>query len=312
MGKRSFPWLAIATLCLGQAFASPAAEALDKRLAVPARNPVVTTPARPDVILTQPSNEQPSSEASQPAAQTPGCTPDLRVRRVEIDPPYPRAGQPYRIKVWALQFLPEGQPAPESFVAVRLLGHTTAIDSQYASFADSDSYVTPDFSMSRTEWQAKSLEVYIRLDHRNAVRECREDNNEYTHRYTVYAADEPMANLAFKGYIKYKPGQLINRDVAMWGEIVNKGNGESRPFWLEFDCEDNRDAKTRKIHRMRVAQLIPAGGVIAFNTAMRWDNPGMKVCKVRLDPEDEVIESSEYDNEDTTLTLRIDTPPPVK
>lgn len=250
--------------------------------------------------------------ASAPAQPT-GCTPDLYVRRVEIDPPYPRAFQNYRIKIWAIQFYPDNLPeAPQSFVAVRLPGHTAVIDSQYVRIGESNS-AEPDFQWTRADSGAKNLEVYVRLDHSNTLQECNESNNEFVYPYTVYAENEPMADLQFRGHVRFPAHNLTNRDVDLSGELINQGNAESRPFWLEFDCDDDREAKTRLTHRMRVTSNIPPGGGVAvFNTRIRWTTPGLKVCLVRLDKDDEVIESNEKNNEYIGVSVRVDNPPPVQ
>jgi hypothetical protein len=246
-------------------------------------------------------------------AQPTGCTPDLYVRRVEIDPPYPRAFQNYRIKIWAIQFYPDNLPeAPQSFISVRLPGHTTVIDSQNVRIGKSNS-AEPDFQWTRSDTGAKNLEVYVRLDHLNTLHECNEGNNEFIYPYTVYAENEPMADLQFRGYVAYPAHNLVNRDVELSGELINKGNAESRPFWLEFDCDDDRDAGTKLTHRVRIPSIIPpAGGVVAFNTRMRWTTPGLKVCLARLDNDGEVIESNENNNEYIGVSVRVDNPPPVQ
>jgi hypothetical protein len=251
-----------------------------------------------------------SSGSTAPPAN---CSPDLYVRRVEIDPPYPRAFQDYRIHVWALQLYPDSLPqAPESFVSVHLAGHSTAIDSQYVRFANGNT-AEPDFQWTRADTGAKSLELRVRMDHLNTLSECNEANNEFVYPYTVYAENEKMADLAFKGYVQFPMHNLVNRDVDLSGTLINKGNAESRPFWLEFDCDDDRDAGTRLKHRVRISSLIaPAGGMAAFNTRIRWSTPGMKVCMTRLDVDGEVIESDERNNEYVGVTVRVDNPPPVQ
>lgn len=253
------------------------------------------------------------SGGSATSDQSSSCSPDLRVRRIEIDPPYPRAGQNYRIKIWVLQFLPSGMSeSPQSFVAVRKAGHTTVIDSKYVQFATDSTAVRPSYEWTRSDWKPEALEVYVRLDHLNKLHECREDNNEFVHRFTVYAAHQPMADLAFRGHVHFETHNLVNRDVKLWGELVNQGNDETRPFWIDFDCDDDRDARTKLTHRVRVGNLMQPGSVLAFNTRMRWSTPGMKVCIVTLDKDGEVIESNESNNEYIGVTIRVDQPPPVK
>lgn len=242
------------------------------------------------------------------------CSPDLYVRRVEIDPPYPRAFQNYRIKIWAHQSYPDSlAEAPQSFISVRLPGHTTVIDSKYERIGTGNSLVIPDFEWVRSDTGAKNLELYVRLDHLDTLHECNESNNEFVHPFTIYAENEPMADLQFRGYVHFPMHNLTNRDVDLWGELINQGNAESRPFWLEFDCQDDRDAGTRFTHRVRITSIIPpGGGAVSFNTRIRWTTPGLKVCLVRLDKDDEVIESNENNNEHIGVSVRVDNPPPVQ
>lgn len=258
------------------------------------------------------------ADASEGNASQPGpaanCSPDLYVRRVEIDPPYPRAFQNYRIKIWAHQSYPDSlAQAPQSFISVRLAGHTTVIDSKYENIGTRNSIVIPDFEWTRSDTGAKTLEVYVRLDHLDTLHECKENNNEFVYPFTVYAENEPMADLQFRGYVRFPAHNLTNRDVDLSGELVNQGNAESRPFWLEFDCQDDRDAGTRFTHRLRITSIIPpGGGAVTFNTRIRWATPGLKVCLVRLDKDDEVIESNENNNEYIGVSVRVDNPPPVQ
>jgi hypothetical protein len=267
----------------------------------------------PSMVLKAPLAKSGGASGSSPSTTNQNCSPDLRVDRVEISPPYPRAQQDYRIKIWVLQFLPSGvTQSPAAFVAVRRAGHTTAIDSKYVQFAQNNSAVTPDFEWTRKEWNGESLEVYVQLDHQNKLHECREDNNEFVQPYTVYAKDQPMADLAFRDHVNFDHKNLVNRNVNLSAELINRGNAKAKPFWVEFVCDDDRDAHTKLTHRQRVTTAIPAGGVVAFNTHMRWSTPGMKVCIVALDKDDEVVESNEYNNEYIGVTLHVDEPPPVR
>jgi hypothetical protein len=252
-------------------------------------------------------------QASSTIGQDQNCSPDLRVARVEVVPPHPRARQDYRIRIWVLQFLPSGvNQAPQSFVAVRRAGHATAIDSQYVQFANNNSLVNPDFEWTRKDWNAEQLEVYVGLDHLDALRECNEGNNEFVFPYTVYAADQPMADLAVQGHMSFDTANLVNRNVNIRGAIVNRGNATAGPFWVEFVCDDDRGAGTKLTHRVRVNQSIAGGGSASLNTQIKWSTPGMKVCIMTLDKGGEVVESAESNNEYIGITVHVDEPPPVR
>jgi hypothetical protein len=276
--------------------------------------PEMTAPATVAAARAARNRADDNGSSTSPPGPAANCSPDLYVRRVEIDPPYPRAFQNYRIKIWAHQSYPDSlAEAPQSFISVRLAGHTTVIDSKYERIGTRNSLVMPDFDWTRSDAGAKNLEVYVHLDHSNTLHECNESNNEFVHPFTVYAENEPMADLQFRGYVHFPMHNLTNRDVDLSGELINQGNAESRPFWLEFDCQDDRDAGTRFTHRVRITSVIPpGGGVVAFNTRIRWTTPGLKVCLVRLDKDDEVIESNENNNEHIGVSVRVDNPPPVQ
>ncbi len=276
--------------------------------------PKMTAPANVGAAKSARKQASGNGSSTNPPGPASNCSPDLYVRRVEIDPPHPRAFQDYRIKIWAHQSYPDSlAEAPQSFISVRLPGHTTVIDSKYERIRTNNSLVIPDSEWIRSDTGAKNLEVHVRLDHSNTLHECNESNNEFVQPFTVYAENEPMADLQFRGYVRFPAHNLTNRDVELSGELINKGNAESRPFWLEFDCEDDRDAGTRFTHRVRITSIIPpGGGVVAFNTRIRWTKPGLKVCLVRLDKDDEVIESNENNNEYIGVSVRVDNPPPVQ
>jgi len=247
------------------------------------------------------------------SGQNQNCTPDLRVDRVEIVPPHPRAHQDYRIRIWVLQFLPNGvSQAPQAFVAVRRAGHSSAIDSRYVQFANNNSMVNPDFEWTRKDWNANKLEVYVRLDHLDALQECNEANNEFVFPYTVYSADQPMAELAVQGHMSFDTANLVNRNVNISGTIRNRGNASAGPFWVEFVCDDDRSAGTKFTHRVRINQATSGGGAVSLNTQMKWNTPGMKVCIMTVDAEDEVVESAEGNNEYIGITIHVDEQPPVR
>jgi subtilase family serine protease len=172
--------------------------------------------------------------------------------------------------------------------------------------------VTPDFEWTRKDWGAEQLEVYIKLDHLNALQECNEGNNEFVVPYTVYAADQPMADLTVQGHMSFDTANLVNRNVNIRGTIVNRGNAAAGPFWVEFICDDDRDAHTKLTHRVRMNQSITGGGSAPLNTQIKWSTPGMKVCIMTLDKDDEVVESAESNNEYIGITVRVDEQPPVR
>lgn len=283
--------------------------------------PRVTAPAplRPSAAMQRAAPRMQAAPAQVTATGTTAgqsqenCTPDLRVSRVEISPPHPRARQEYRIRIWVLQFLPNGvSEPPPAFLAVRRAGHATAIDSRYVQFAQNNSAVTPDYEWTRSDYNPESLEVWVKLDHQNRLNECNEANNESFHPYRVYAHDQPMADLAFQGHVNFDTGNLVNRNVHLWGTVKNRGNAAAGPFWIEFTCDDDREDRTKQSHRVQVNRSVEGGASADFSTYMRWDTPGMKVCIVNLDPEDQVVESSESNNEYIGVTLHVDEPPPVR
>jgi hypothetical protein len=279
----------------------------------PHAEPALLPQVAPPRTVTPMSTSTIGAQGSGGGGQNQNCTPDLRVERVEIAPPHPRARQDYRIRIWVLQFLPGGMnQAPQGFVAVRRAGHTTAIDSRYVQFANNNSLVTPDFEWTRKDWGAEQLEVYIKLDHLNALQECNEGNNEFVVPYTVYAADQPMADLTVQGHMSFDTANLVNRNVNIRGTIVNRGNAAAGPFWVEFICDDDRDAHTKLTHRVRMNQSITGGGSAPLNTQIKWSTPGMKVCIMTLDKDDEVVESAESNNEYIGITVRVDEQPPVR
>jgi hypothetical protein len=270
-------------------------------------------PQKPPPTVTTMSTATIGVQASGSTDQNQNCTPDLRVARVEIQPPHPRARQDYRIRIWVLQFLPNGvTQSPQAFVAARRAGHTTVIDSQYVQFANNNSLVNPDFEWTRKDWNAEQLEVYVKLDHLNAMQECNEGNNEFVFPYTVYAADQPMADLTVQGHMSFDTANLVNRNVNIRGAIANRGNATAGPFWVEFVCDDDRDAGTKLTHRVRVNQSIAGGGSVPLNTQIKWGTPGMKVCIMTLDKDGEVVESAESNNEYIGITVHVDEPPPVR
>jgi hypothetical protein len=270
-------------------------------------------PQKPPPTVTTMSTAKVEAQASGTGNQEQNCTPDLRVSRVEVVPPHPRVHQDYRIRIWVLQFLPNGvNQVPQAFVAVRRAGHNTAIDSKYVQFANNNSQVNPDFEWTRRDWNGEQLEVYVKLDHLNALQECNEGNNEFVFPYTVYAADQPMADLTVQGHMSFDTANLVNRNVNIWGTIVNRGNAAAGPFWVEFLCDDDRDAGTKLIHRVRINHSIAGGGSAPLNTQIKWSTPGMKVCIMTLDKDSEVVESAESNNEYIGTTVHIDEPPPVR
>jgi hypothetical protein len=299
---------------------SPAAAPLQVAPVQPKLTTLPAAPAKPERLPQKPpptvttmSTATVGVQASDSNDQDQNCTPDLRVARVEIQPPHPRARQDYRIRIWVLQFLPNGvTQSPQAFVAARRAGHTTVIDSQYVQFANNNSLVNPDFEWTRKDWNAEQLEVYVKLDHLNAMQECNEGNNEFVFPYTVYAADQPMADLTVQGHMSFDTANLVNRNVNIRGAIANRGNATAGPFWVEFVCDDDRDAGTKLTHRVRVNQSIAGGGSVPLNTQIKWGTPGMKVCIMTLDKDGEVVESAESNNEYIGITVHVDEPPPVR
>jgi hypothetical protein len=61
-----------------------------------------------------------------------------------------------------------------------------------------------------------------------------------------------MADLVFQGRVNFDTGNLVNRNVHLWGTVKNRGNAAAGPFWIQFACHDDREERTMQSHRVRV------------------------------------------------------------
>jgi PGF-pre-PGF domain-containing protein len=213
--------------------------------------------------------------------------PDLIIETISCEPTEPEIGQTAIITVTVKN---QGN---ERSGQTNLAFYNYEVGSYVGTYAEEGDVpeLTPESSYSISfEWTPETegtAEIRVVVDSDNVILESDEENNEKTEYITTKKKMFPDLTI---GALSVEPGNPeTGETVSMVVTVRNRGNGESEPTNLAFYVNEGYVGEV---------QLPELAAKSSLSTSYLWvpETEGIKWIRVKVDDDDLVLESNEWNN----------------